>query len=154
MSMNRVRFGLMSVFLLSLAAQLAALFLVRTRMWPNEFQDLLLKLLAIYSVQLGVVLGGIFAQSRNPLADPAPALAWAALLLAVIWNLLLVSRSLLFAFAGAEGDSVTDLMKYLEGISSASSFLVAGGLAFFFGKGTAEPSPLGSSKPGPREDAG
>jgi len=128
----------MSIFLLSLLVQLGSFFLVRTRMWPDEFQDLLLKLLAIYSVQLGVVLGGIFAQPKSPLADPAPWLVWTALLLVLIWNLLLVWRSLAFTLAGAETDSVADLIKYLDGVSSAGSFLVAGGLAFFFGKGTEE----------------
>jgi hypothetical protein len=134
MSMNHARFGLMGVFLISLMVQLGAFFLARGRMWPEEFQGLILKVLAIYSVQLGVVLGGIFAQPRTALADPPRGLAWSALLLAGLWNLLLVARSISFSFATE--DSATDLMKYIDAIGSGGAFLVAGVLAFFFGKGT------------------
>jgi hypothetical protein len=140
MSMNQARFGLMGVFLVSLILQLGAFFLVRGRMWPEEFQGLVLKVLAVYSVQLGVVLGGIFAQPRTPLADPPRGLAWSALLLTALWNMLLVVRSISFSLAAE--DSATDLMKYVDAIGSGSAFLVAGVLVFFFGKGT---EPAGST---------
>jgi hypothetical protein len=134
MSMNQARFGLMGVFLVSLILQLGTFFLVRERMWPEEFQGLVLKVLAIYSVQLGVVLGGIFAQPRTPLANPPRGLAWSALLLAALWNMLLLVRSISFGLAAE--DSAADLMKYVDGVGSGGAFLVAGVLAFFFGKGT------------------
>jgi hypothetical protein len=55
-------------------------------------------------------------------------------MLSLPWNFLLLWRSLAFTFA--QKDSATELMKYLDGVASASSFLVTGGLAFFFAKGT------------------
>jgi hypothetical protein len=134
MSMNQARFGLMGIFLACLVLQIGAYFLVRGKMWPEEFLSLLLKLLGIYSVQLGVVLGGIFAQPKAPLAKPPSGLAWTALGLAALWNLLLVWRSISFSLAPS--DNVADLTKYLDTISAGSSFLVAGVVAFFFGKGT------------------
>ena len=134
MSMNQARFGLMGIFLLSLMLQLVAFFLARNRMWPEEFVPLVLKLLGIYSVQLGVVLGGIFAQPRAPLAVPPSGLTWTAFVLVAMWNLLLAWRSI--SFSAAAQDSVSDLIKYLDSIASGSSFLVAGVLAFFFAKGT------------------
>jgi hypothetical protein len=134
MSMNHARFGLMGMFLGSLMLQLAAFFLTRNKMWPDELLVLVLKLLGIYSVQLGVVLGGIFAQPKVPLVEPPSGLTWTALVLVAMWNLLLVWRSISFSVAAQ--DSVSDLIKYLDSIASSSSFLVAGVLAFFFTKGT------------------
>jgi hypothetical protein len=136
MSMNRARFGLMGIFLVSLMLQLIAFFLTRNKMWPEELVPLVLKLLGIYSVQLGVILGGIFAQPKAPLAEPPSGLAWTAFVLVAMWNLLLAWRSISFSVAAQ--DSVTDVIKYLDSIASSSSFLVAGVLAFFFTKGTAD----------------
>jgi len=121
--------------------QLGAFSLVRDRMWPEDLLALVLKLLGIYSVPLGIILGGIFAQPKGPLHDPPAGVAWAALLLAAIWNLPLVWRSISFGLA--QQDSVGDLIKYLDSVASASSFLVAGVLAFFFAKTM---KPAGSSK--------
>jgi hypothetical protein len=134
MSMNQARFGLMGIFLVSLTLQLVAVFLTRNRMWPDEFLPLVLKLMGIYSVQLGVVLGGIFSQPRAPLAEPPSGLTWIAFILVTLWNLLLAWRSISFSIAAQ--DSVSDLIKYLDSIASSSSFLVAGVLTFFFAKGT------------------
>lgn len=132
--MNQARFGLLAIFLFCLALQLIAFFAVGHKMWPEDLQSLVLKVLAIYSVHLTVVLGGIFAQPSGSLEDPPSSLAWTAIALALLWNVLLIWRSVSFALAPR--DSVTDLMKYLEGVASASSFLVTGTLAFFFTKGT------------------
>jgi hypothetical protein len=132
--MNQARFGLMGLFIASLVLQVGTIFHVRGRVWPEEFQALLLKIFAIYSVQLGVVLGGIFAQPKTQLANPPRALAWSALLLTAVWNILLVARTISFSFATQ--DSASDLMKYFDAIGSGSSFLVAGVLVFFFGKAT------------------
>jgi protein-S-isoprenylcysteine O-methyltransferase Ste14 len=134
MTMNQARFGLMSIFLASLILQLGAFLAIRSKMWPEDLLNLVLKLLGIYSVQLSVVLAGIFAQPRAGLADPPAGLAWTALLLTTLWNLLLVWRSVSFSVAAQ--DSVGDLIKYIDTVASASSFLVAGVIAFFFGKGT------------------
>jgi hypothetical protein len=134
MSMNQARFGLIAIFLGCLLLQLGALFLTRNKMWPDDFLAVMLKLVSIYSVQLGVVFGGIFAQPRPPLADPPAGLAWTAVALAAMWNLLLIWRTVSFGFA--EQDSPAALIKYLDSVASASSFLVAGVIAFFFGKGT------------------
>ena len=139
MSMSQTRLALMGIFVTGMVVQIVAFFLVRTKMWPDEFLSLLLKLLGLYSVQLAVVIGGIFAQRGAKLANPPAALAWSALALAALWNLLLVARSISFSVAPA--DSVSDLIKYLDTIASGGSFLVAGVVTFFFGKGTdSEPS--------------
>ncbi len=122
------------MFFLGLIVQLVALFHIRTAMWPEEFQSVLLRILGIYSAQLGVVLGSIFAQPKHRLSNPPAGLAWVALGLVLFWNVLLAWRTI--AFSIAEQDSPADLMKYLDSIAASSSFLVAGSLSFFFGRST------------------
>jgi hypothetical protein len=133
MTMNQARFGLLGIFVFFLAAQLIAFLTVGQKMWPEDLQSLVVKLLGIYLVHFGVIFGGIFAQPKGPLKAPSAPLAWTAMILALLWNLLLVWRSL--SFSTARQDSAADLIKYLDATSSASSFLVAGALAFFFAKG-------------------
>ena len=53
-----------------------------------------------------------------------------AFALTLFWNRLLLWRSPSFAFA--ERDSVNDFVRYLDPVSSASSFLVTGLLSFCF----------------------
>jgi hypothetical protein len=132
--MNQARFGLLAIFVSCLGVQLIAFFVAGHKMWPEELQSLVVKILAVYSVHLTVILGGIFAQPKGPLENPSGSLAWTSIVLALLWNVLLIWRSV--SFSMATHDSVGDLMKYLDGIASASSFLVTGALAFFFTKGT------------------
>ena len=135
---NAVRYGLLATFLLGLVVQLGALIHVRNAMFPEEFQSVLIRLLSIYSAQLGVILGGIFAQSGRSAENPPAGVAATALALALLWNVLLAWRTIDFSIAGQ--DSPSDLMKYLDSIAASSSFLVAGALAFFFGKKKKTPS--------------
>lgn len=134
MNMNRARFSLLSIFIIFLVVQLVALSVVSQKMWPEEYQALMLKVLAIYSVHLTVILGAIFAQSKTQLKGAPTELAWTAILLTLIWNLPLAWRSVSFSIA--DHDSVQNLLKFYDGVSSASSFLVTGALAFFFTKGS------------------
>jgi len=139
MNANRVRFLLMWIFVAFLVVQLGALFHIRNSMWPEDFDKLILRLLAIYSAPLGVVLGGIFTQPKTPIATPPSGLAWTALALVVLWNTLLAWRTLSFSLS--TDDSANDLLRYLDQIAAASSFLVAGAIVFFFGKTTESSSP-------------
>lgn len=134
MTMNQARFGLLGVFVLFLGVQLTAVIAVRHKMWPDDLQSLIVKLLGVYSVQLGVILGGIFAQPKGVLKAPPASLAWTAMILAILWNSLLVWRTV--AFSTAQQDSASDLVKYWDTTTSASSFLIAGAFAFFFTKGS------------------
>ena len=59
----------------------------------------------------------------------------AALVLAILWNVLLLWRFAAFCYAAyhpAADDAADKLSAYVEQISKASSFLVDGALAFFF----------------------
>jgi hypothetical protein len=126
------RFTLLAVFLAGLALGIA---IIGTTYWrgaiyANHLQQLILAVLAIYSVPLATILGGIFGQRDDPdrpIASPAFAVA---LTVAAGWNLLLLARVMLFGLAGE--DSVEDVIAYLDAVAAASSFLVVGALAFFF----------------------
>ena len=150
MTMNQARFGLLVVFVFCLLLQLLAFLSVGHKMWPEELQALVLKILAIYSIHLTIILAGIFAQPKGSLVNPHTSVTWAALMLSLLWNALLIWRS--FSFAWARQDSVQDLMKYLDGVASASSFLVTGALAFFFTRGT-EIVPRAPEDSPPRPDS-
>jgi hypothetical protein len=138
MTTKKVRFTLLFVFFVSLVGQLACVFAERSKMWPEEFVMLLIKLLTLYSVQLGVVLGGIFSQQRFQPRQSSKTLNWTAVALVGLWNLLLVSRTLVFV--NSQQDSVSDFSKYLDVVGSGSSFLIAGVVAFFFGKSAQSPA--------------
>ncbi len=134
MTMNQARLSLVVVFLGSLVLQAVAFLRVGQYMWPEDLQALVLKLLAVYSVHLGVIAGGMFAQSGMRDVKPGTATAVTAILVALVWNLLLVGRSL--SFAASKEDSVADLIKYLGAVADYGSFLVVAALAFFFAKNT------------------
>ena len=142
MTITRARVFLVAIFVGSLAIQLATIIFTYTRgaIAYDDLTNALLKVLAIYSVHLALICGGIFAQYQNGRAgaETAPAMAfWLAVILVGIWNMLLLWRCLSFGMAAINPDSednVEKLLTYFQSISSASSFLVAGSLAFFFTK--------------------
>lgn len=140
MTVGRARIALVAIFVSGLTAQVAAVILTYSRgtIAYDDLTSLLLKLLAIYSVHLGVIFGGIFAQQKDSGKKAAPTTAfWLAVALGGIWNVLLLWRSLSFgmaAFNPNSEDNVDRLASYLQNISTASAFLVTGALAFFFAK--------------------
>jgi hypothetical protein len=142
MTNTRARAVLVSIFVGGLVIQAIAVIITYSKgaIAYEDLTNLLLKLLAIYSVHLGVIFGGIFAQQQDAQkkSQTAPKTAfWLAVVLASIWNLLLLWRGISFGMAAFNPDSednVDRLSSYLQSISSASSFLVTGSLAFFFTK--------------------
>lgn len=130
MTMNQARLTLIVVFLGSLTIQLVAFFSVSQYMWPEDLQALVLKLLAVYSVHVGVIAGGIFAQSGIRTSKPSTITTVSAILLALMWNGLLISRS--SSFVISREDSATSLVEYLKAVADYGSFLVVASVAFFF----------------------
>src|SRR5262249_18481239 len=100
--------------------------------WPEELRDLAVKLSAIYAGPAGVTVGAVFAKRKVERKDFSSSQAWTAVALAVLWNLVSVSRSLSFALSGA--DKVADLIRYLDLVPGIGSFLVTSLLAYFFGR--------------------
>lgn len=118
------------LFFLSIHFGMIILAYYRGAIYPNDVIKLLLQVLSLYSVPLGIILGGIFGKGLTPKTG-TPIMAYLlALILAILWNLILVWRSVTFGIA--DQDSTIDLLSYLDSISSASTFLVAGALSYFF----------------------
>ena len=144
MSLVRARTVLVSVFLGSLVLQVFCILIVymKSTITSNDVTTLLVKMLEIYSVPLAVILGGIFARpakaSQEGVIETAPLTAfWLSVGLAAVWNLLLLWRGIGFsvaAFVPSIEDSVNSFSSYVDSISKASSFLVAGALAYFSSK--------------------
>jgi hypothetical protein len=132
MRMTTARAVLIALFLLALVLQLVTVFAVRRAMWPEDFQSLILKIITTYSVPLAVVLGNLIARPHARSTPVPRTLAWSAIVLTLLWNLLLVARAIDFALASE--DSATALMSYFDAVAASSSFLIAGIMSFFFEK--------------------
>ncbi|HLG12944.1 MAG TPA: hypothetical protein VJH03_00250 [Blastocatellia bacterium] len=134
MRTTRARLILVSVFLVFFVLMIGAIFVPfqKGEIYSESMLTLLKKLLAVYSVHLAVIFGGIFGQWKSGI-DKVPTLPfWIGLVLVFIWNALLAWRFLVFCFS--EKDTVGALSAYLDTVVPATSFLVAGALSFFFAK--------------------
>lgn len=138
MTITRARVILAAVFLSGLLIQLLLVSASSRAISGKDTETLIIKVLSIYSIQLAVILGSVFAeQAGRSNTSFSVSSFWIALVLAAIWNVLLIGRTVVFARAAFNptiDDSVNSIMSYLENISGASTFLVAGSLAFFFKK--------------------
>ena len=125
---------LLSIFAGALVIECIAMSVAGYRgvIYSSDVTNLIVKLLAVYSVHFAVMIGGIFATTRRSAARPTALARGIAFALASIWNLLLLVR--IVAFAAADTDSIVELDRYLTLISAGGSFLVAGMLAYFFAK--------------------
>ncbi len=129
--MQRDRVLLLGIFLVFLFVSIGMAFSAgaSNRIFPDQATSLITRILAIYSVQLAVILGGTFAQDKS--LPPAPlSLLIMALALSLAWNSLLLVGML--AFTRADGWKLPDLESYLDTVSKGGSFLVAGMLSYFF----------------------
>ena len=139
MSLSRARATMLAVFLAGFLAQAAMTILVflKQAISSADLVNLLTESLSVYSVPMAVMLGGLFASrkisGRISAKNHTPFLM--ALVLAVVWNALLVWRFATFVYAGfntAVDDSADKVSAYVDQIAKVSSFLIAGALAYFF----------------------
>jgi hypothetical protein len=94
---------------------------------------LLTKLLVTYSVPLAIIIGGLFGRRGAASKSTAATLPFgAALVLSILWTFLVDWRFVFFYFSS--NDAVERVVAYVDTVAPASSFLVAGALAFFFSK--------------------
>ena len=134
MTLEQLQSILLSLFLAFLVVCCAAVIYTYScgEIEPASLRQLLLKLLAVYSVHLSVVIGGMFAVRAGGSSVNAAKFAWSAVALALAWNLLITARVGLFAFQNL--DSVDALVEYIDTIAASSAFLVLGVITFFFVK--------------------
>jgi hypothetical protein len=138
MTTMRAAVYLFTPFFAALVIHLFVILLVfqKAAIYPEDVSSLMPKILAIYSVHFAVILGGIFGRKQSRAKKNIDAVFWIALSLVIVWNLLLVWRSVTFGLAGfGIGQDATDsYISYLTTVSSSSTFLIVGGLAYFFSK--------------------
>lgn len=135
MRLETARWGLFIVFIISLIGLAATLIIAFSsgEISSGSLTNMLTKLVAIYSVHLAVIVGGIFGRGTASPESMTPRLAfWAALVLAVVWNAGFLWRFIFFVVSA--DDTVERLSTYVETLAPVSSFLVAGALSFFFAK--------------------
>lgn len=134
MKIHHAQISLAGVFLIAFLCNSGAVLFtyVDGSIYADNLRAVLLTLLTVYSAPLAIVIGGVFGQRNHELKDAPRTTFWFAIAVALVWNFLLVSRSITFAVAAE--DSVEELSTYLETISSSATFLVAGALAYFFAK--------------------
>jgi hypothetical protein len=132
-SARRVRFALILVYIASFALSLVSIFVsfAMGHIYQDDLKTLILKLLAVYSVPLGTIAGGLVGR-RGRQASLQPSAGLFALVLGSLWSLLIVGRCIVFIVAPDESDSVSDLLDYLGPVSSGGAFLVSASLSNFF----------------------
>ena len=139
MTIARARMILTAIFLAGLIVELLLAAISHSAISQKDLRNAVLTLLSIYSVHLAIIFGSLFAKTptRRPLVPFSISAFWVAVVLATIWNLLLIGRTVAFAAAVFNPhleDNINSLLTYLKDVSGASTFLVAGSLAFFFAK--------------------
>lgn len=138
MTTTRARVSLLAIFITSFVIQSTAVAFafMKGNIYSSELLELILVLLQVYSVPLAIILGGIFGGSfprRSRAMELTPSnYFWSAFMLALVWNVFLLWRSVAFGFVGL--GNVTEVASYLKEVSSYSVWLVAGCLAFYFSK--------------------
>jgi hypothetical protein len=150
MRIKTVRLWLLFLFVASLVAHYGAfayIYLTKAIDAPN-LEVLILQILAIYSIPLSVILGALFGQDDQKEMCANPSAFYAAFVLSILWNGLLLGRTFVFVCGFAEDEHVGDLTGFLQNTSAASMFLITGALAFFFAKKGihSEPDKKGSTR--------
>lgn len=116
----------------AISAAMTGLAYARGAIYADTLKDIVVRLLVTYAMPLGTIVGGVYGQ-RDAVGAPSSAQAfWVALIVALLWNLLLVVRIVVFGFA--KEDDAAALIAYFNDVSTASVFLVTGTLAFYFAR--------------------
>ena len=130
-TLNQSRGLIFGCFLLAFVAQITALVYIRDQMRSSELLGLVIQLLGVYSVHLGVMIGAVFAKNEKGDKRVSPLPFWLALCLVILWNAMFCCFTAVNIFSEA---SVETISGGISSLSTASVFLVAGVLAYFFAK--------------------
>lgn len=127
----RTRLTYIFIFFFAFNNLLIVIPFVKNSYGSESLINIMTRILVVYSVHVAVIVGGVFGQkdSRRDLTSKNS--FWIALIMALLWNVLLSFRLIVFTFI--ETDTTDeDLIKYIDTIAPASSFLVSGALTYFF----------------------
>jgi hypothetical protein len=133
-TLARWRLIIAGVFFLALVVQLILVTLIRV--WgyinPEEFTPMVVKLLTIYSAPVGVILGGILITRHTNVPNASSTEVWVVLLLACLWNAILIARYSLITF-NPVGDSTEQLESFQDNVLPAGNFLISIALTYLYG---------------------
>ena len=119
MTIRHSQLVLLAMFLIGLVIHLVCFgysFLIGA-VYVEDLQTMAVRTLAVYSVPLGVIVGGIFGGGAERVTKASSGTFWTAAGLSLLWNILLLVRSLVFVIA--EQDSITSLFGYIDAVSAA-----------------------------------
>ena len=128
-----------ATFLVGLLCNSAAVLVTYARgaIFPDDLRAMLETLLAVYSAPLAIIVAGFFGRPASD-RKPDAIVFWSAMVVSAIWNVFLLWGGvglLAASFSQQSSESaVDDFSSYVRAISSAATFLVSGGLAYFFVK--------------------
>jgi hypothetical protein len=134
MNVRHAQITLVALFMISLLLHLGCFgySYISDAIYADDLQTLAVRILAVYSVPLGIMVGGIFGGSAKPADKAAGSTLWTAVALSLLWNVLLVFRSISFALS--EQDSIASLLDYVDAVAGVATFLIGGALTYFFAK--------------------
>ena len=134
LSYRHTRTGLIVVFILGFFANVLSILYLYFNGGLEDYDatNTIVVTAEIYSIPLGVILAGIFAQNRDPDEPVNRNIFLVAIVMSLTWNLLLIWRSL--AFVMASFPDITLYIDELKNLANKSLFMVAGILAYFFAK--------------------
>jgi hypothetical protein len=132
MRFQPARKAIILVFLSGLAAQigLALTSYCLKQIFVDELTTIIVNLLQVYSVHLAVVLSTAFFSDTSRNAKLNGTVFIASISLIVLWNLLLITRLVLFILP--QKDNIDLLINFQKDIAANSNFLIAGLIAYFF----------------------
>lgn len=134
MTFEKFRNKILQIFIGCLVLQIICISVpyFRGEMYSKDLVIIFGKLLGIYAIHFAVIIGGIFGSLDDSNRKVPKGILGTSLLLIILWNVLIGWRSISFALS--EDDPVKDLLFYIETISTASTFLIAGVLSYLFTK--------------------
>ena len=109
--------------------------LIEEKIRGDGFTNILTKIASVYSIHLAIIIAGFFTRvnSKNEQKlDNEKISSVIIILLSVCWNLLVIIT--LINYANSKLIDYSQFIQRLDSISGAMNFLVAGGLAYYFGK--------------------
>ena len=126
--------SLVGIYLLFLSASLGVILYLDFGggLFADDATRALVALIEIYSIPLGVILAGIFAQEKGRAQKVQPNPFFVAIVVSLLWNLLLLWRTT--KYFAASSSNVETYIGGIQDVAGQASFLAAGALTFFFAK--------------------
>jgi hypothetical protein len=102
---------------------------INESIYSEDMQEAIITITTIYSVPLAALIAPIFADKFVRKGGYPAVTFMVAIVLSLIWNLLLLSRSFIFLLSSS--DSESGYLSFLDVTSKATAFLIVGAISYF-----------------------